>query len=57
MQAAAKPEPSDTSKSLQTAAATEMKKLQGLKGKAFDTEYISHEVAYHQQVLDAAGTC
>jgi putative membrane protein len=50
-----KPEPSATSKSLKTAAAAEMKKLQGLSGKAFDTEYINHEVAYHQQVLDAAG--
>jgi putative membrane protein len=50
-----KPEPSEISKSLKTAAATETKKLQGLHGKAFDTEYINHEVAYHQQVLDAAG--
>jgi putative membrane protein len=50
-----KPAPSDTSKSLKTAAAAETKKLQGLNGKAFDTEYINHEVAYHQQVLDAAG--
>jgi putative membrane protein len=50
-----KPEPSDTSKSLKSAAADEMKKLRGLNGKAFDTEYINHEVAYHQQVLDAAG--
>ncbi len=50
-----KPAPSDTSKSLKSAAADEMKKLRGLNGKAFDTEYINHEVAYHQQVLDAAG--
>ncbi len=50
-----KPEDSDTSKSLKSAAATEMKKLRGLRGKAFDKEYINHEVAYHQQVLDAAG--
>ena len=50
-----KPEPSDISKSLKTAAAAEDKKLEGLKGKAFDKEYIAHEVAYHQQVLDAAG--
>jgi putative membrane protein len=50
-----KPEPSDTSKALKSAAADEMKKLRGLNGKAFDTEYINHEVAYHQQVLDAAG--
>src|SRR5947209_14161965 len=50
-----KPAESDTSKSLKSAAADEMKKLRGLSGKAFDTEYINHEVAYHQQVLDAAG--
>ena len=50
-----KPEDSDISKSLKTAAAEETKKLQGLKGKAFDKEYIDHEVSYHQQVLDAAG--
>jgi putative membrane protein len=50
-----KPAPSDISKSLRSAAATEDKKLQGLSGKAFDKEYIDHEVAYHQQVLDAAG--
>jgi putative membrane protein len=49
-----KPEPSDTSKSLKTAAAEESKKLRGLSGKAFDKEYIDHEVAYHQQVIDAA---
>ena len=50
-----KPEPSDTSKALKSAAADETKKLQGLKGSAFDSEYINHEVAYHQQVIDAAG--
>src|ERR1043166_7646661 len=44
-----KPAPSDSSKSLKTAAAAETKKLQALNGKAFDTEYINHEVAYHQQ--------
>lgn len=49
-----KPEPSDTSKSLHTAAATEMKKLRGLKGKAFDKAYIDREVDFHQQVIDAA---
>jgi len=49
------PAPSDISKSLKTAAAAQTKKLQGLSGKAFDKEYIDHEVAYHQQVLDAAG--
>lgn len=45
------PAPSDISKSLKSASVTEMKKLQGLKGKAFDTEYINNEVAYHQQAL------
>lgn len=49
-----KPEPSATSKSLHTAATAEMKKLRGLSGKAFDKEYIDHEVDYHQQVIDAA---
>ena len=49
-----KPEPSDISKSLKSAAAEETKKLNGLHGKAFDREYIDHEVAYHQQVIDAA---
>jgi putative membrane protein len=50
-----KPEPSDTSKALKTQSATEMKKLQGLRGSAFDTEYLNHEVTFHQQVLDVAG--
>ena len=48
------PASSETSKTLKTQAAAEDKKLQGLKGKAFDKEYINHEVAYHQQVIDAA---
>jgi putative membrane protein len=50
-----KPAASDISKSLHTAATAENKKLRGLSGKAFDKEYIDHEVAYHQQVIDAAG--
>jgi putative membrane protein len=50
-----KPAPSSVSKSLKSAAAAEDKKLQGLSGSAFDKEYIDHEVAYHQQVIDAAG--
>jgi putative membrane protein len=50
-----KPAPSDISKSLKSGAAAENKKLQGLSGSAFDKEYIDHEVAYHQQVIDAAG--
>jgi putative membrane protein len=50
-----KAEPSATSKSLHTAAAAEMKKLRALRGKAFDKAYMDHEVAFHQQVIDAAG--
>lgn len=50
-----KPEESDTSKQLKQQAADESKKLRGLSGKAFDQEYVSHEVAYHKEVIDAAG--
>ncbi|HUL91655.1 MAG TPA: DUF4142 domain-containing protein [Burkholderiales bacterium] len=48
-----KPENSPTSQSLKTGAAENMKNLKGLKGTAFDKAYVDHEVAYHQQVLDA----
>lgn len=48
-----KPEESDTSKSLKTGGKESNAKLKGLKGKAFDKAYVDHEVAYHQQVLDA----
>ncbi|HZP06475.1 MAG TPA: DUF4142 domain-containing protein [Terracidiphilus sp.] len=50
----AKEEPSDTAKQLKQQAAEESKKLSGLKGKEFDREYVSHEIAYHQAVIDAA---
>ena len=30
-----------------------MKKLAALKGKAFDTAFLEHEVAYHKAVIDA----
>ncbi|HET9742011.1 MAG TPA: DUF4142 domain-containing protein [Terriglobales bacterium] len=49
-----KPQASATSKQLRQQAAEESKKLAGLHGKAFDQEYVSHEVAYHQAVIDAA---
>lgn len=48
------PEDSDTSKQLKQQAADQTKKLRGLRGKAFDKEYASHEVAFHQTVIDAA---
>jgi putative membrane protein len=48
------PAESETSRQLKQQAAEETKKLNSLKGKDFDREYASHEVAYHQAVLDAA---
>src|SRR3989440_3780331 len=51
-----KPEDSPTSQSLKTGAADNTKNLKGLKGAAFDKAYVDHEVAYHQQVLDAIDT-
>jgi putative membrane protein len=48
-----KPEDSDTSRSLKSAARQTEGKLKGLKGAAFDRAYADNEVAYHQQVLDA----
>ena len=48
-----KPEESDTSRSLKSAAKQTAAKLKGLKGAAFDKAYADNEVAYHQQVLDA----
>lgn len=47
------PEDSDTSKSLKSQSDEELKKLEGLKGKAFDKAYIDNEVAYHKVVIDA----
>jgi putative membrane protein len=47
------PEDSDTSKALKQGAADNVKNLKGLKGAQFDKAYVDHEVAYHQQVLDA----
>jgi len=47
------PEDNDTSKQLKSGGDANLAKLEGLSGKAFDKEYIDHEVAYHQAVLDA----
>ena len=33
-----------------------MKKLSGLSGKAFDTAFLEHEVAFHKAVIDAVTT-
>jgi putative membrane protein len=48
-----KPEDSDTSKSLKQGAAENVANLKKLKDGQFNKAYIDHEVAYHQQVLDA----
>jgi putative membrane protein len=48
-----KPEDNDTSKSLKQGGDENIAKLKKLKGKEFDKEYVDHEVAYHQAVLDA----
>lgn len=50
------PEDSDTSKALKSQAQDTDNKLKSLKGKAFDKAYIDNEVAYHKQVIDAAGS-
>jgi putative membrane protein len=48
-----KPEESPTSKSLAEGGKENMASLKKLKGAAFDKAYVDHEVAYHQQVIDA----
>ena len=47
------PEDNATSQSLKKGGADNLANLKGLKGAAFDKAYIDHEVAYHEQVLDA----
>ena len=48
-----KPEDNPTAQSLKAGGEENVKKLKALKGAAFDKAYVDHEVAYHQQVLDA----
>jgi len=47
------PEDNATSKSLKSGGEENLKNLKTLSGAAFDKAYIDHEVAYHEQVLDA----
>jgi putative membrane protein len=47
------PEPNDTSKSLQQGGDANLAHLKTLSGAAFDRAYVDHEIAYHQQVIDA----
>jgi putative membrane protein len=49
------PEAGPTSQALAEGAEQNIQSLQGLSGAAFDKAYIDHEVALHQQVLDALG--
>ncbi|HEX3096576.1 MAG TPA: DUF4142 domain-containing protein [Usitatibacter sp.] len=48
-----KPEDNPTSESLKKGGADNVKHLKTLKGAEFDKAYVDHEVAYHEQVLDA----
>jgi putative membrane protein len=50
------PEDNSTSRTLQTAATTELAALDKLDGAAFDKGYIDNEVAYHKAVNDALAT-
>jgi putative membrane protein len=47
------PQDNATSRSLKSGGDKNVTTLKGLSGAAFDKAYIEHEVAYHQQVLDA----
>lgn len=50
------PEPNATSKSLTDGGKENVAHLKTLSGKAFDKAYTEHEVAYHEQVIDAIDT-
>jgi putative membrane protein len=47
------PEENDTSRGLTSSGEQTRARLNGLSGKAFDSEYINNEVAYHKLVIDA----
>src|SRR4051812_20781871 len=47
------PEENETSRGLKSGGEQNLAALRGLKGKAFDKAYVDHEVAYHQQVIQA----
>src|SRR3954471_4708193 len=50
------PEENDTSRALKDGGAKNIAELRKLKGKAFDKAYVDHEVAYHEQVIQALDT-
>ncbi len=47
------PQENDTSRALQAGGDKHLAHLEKLRGDAFDRAYVAHEVAYHQQVIDA----
>jgi putative membrane protein len=47
------PKDNSTSQALKSGGEANLADLKKLKGTAFDRAYVDHEVAYHQQVLDA----
>jgi putative membrane protein len=47
------PQDNPTSQSLKSGGDKNIAHLKTLKGTAFDKAYVDHEVAYHQQVIDA----
>jgi putative membrane protein len=47
------PADNPTSKSIKSGGDENVKNLTTLSGPSFDKAYVDHEVAYHQQVLDA----
>ena len=47
------PQDNPTSQSLKTGGDKNLAHLKTLRGAAFDRAYVEHEVAYHQQVIDA----
>jgi len=47
------PQDNPTAQSLKTGGAENVSQLEKLNGAAFDSAYVAHEIAYHQQVLDA----
>jgi len=50
------PEENETSRSLKAGGEKNLADLRALKGKAFDKAYVDHEVAYHEQVIQALDT-
>ena len=50
------PETNDTSKALQAGGDKNLAHLRTLSGAALDRAYVEHEVAYHEQVIQALDT-